>query len=206
MADPCIIRSGEVVALDDPRLSDTGCVIETGVIIRPALDETTVKKVAPAKSKKTTQEIKKEVQTVVEEPAADIDSDSAVVEKESTTTIAQETVDTTTSVEKSPDFEMTPIAALAVAGAIAVVGASTTAAGGVGAIQTKLAALFGSKTAATVAGGATVAAGMIVAVKALENKVDNLETDLKKTKDDVNSASSTIDRIDDLLSRLETLE
>jgi hypothetical protein len=35
----CIIRSGEIVHLDDPRLNDQSCVIEPGAIIRPPTEQ-----------------------------------------------------------------------------------------------------------------------------------------------------------------------
>jgi ribosome assembly protein YihI (activator of Der GTPase) len=43
---------------------------------------------------------------------------------------------------------------------------------------------------------------MIVAVKALEGKMGKLEDDMKKAKEEVGGAASSIDRIDALLSRL----
>jgi hypothetical protein len=53
-----------------------------------------------------------------------------------------------------------------------------------------------------VASTAVITAGTIVAVKALEGKMNGLEKDLEKTKKEVGDAASSIDRIDSLLDRL----
>jgi hypothetical protein len=47
----CLIRSGEVVSLEDSRLNDADCVIEPGAIIRPPVDATeeVVKEDSPKK-------------------------------------------------------------------------------------------------------------------------------------------------------------
>jgi hypothetical protein len=96
-----------------------------------------------------------------------------------------------------------PMTAAIAAGAVIAV-AGTAAAGGAvsgfSAIQAKLASVLGAK--GTVATAAVVTAGTIVAVKALENKMSNLEKDLVKTKKEVGETASSIDRIDALLDKL----
>ena len=217
MADPCIVKSGEIVTIDDPRLSDTGCTIEAGVVIRPPVDETTVKQIEkPVEEKKASPPIQPQKPAIVKkaEPVAPPPKSAleAVVEKPAvaeSSKPAAEMQTTVTAPDPQPKEEtylgMTPeVAAIAAVGAVAVVGGAvaTSAAGGVSAVQAKLASLFGSKAGATVAGGAVVTAGMIVAVKALEGKMGKLEDDMKKAKEEVGGAASSIDRIDALLSRL----
>ena len=55
---------------------------------------------------------------------------------------------------------------------------------------------------ATVVTTTVVTAGTIVAVKALENKMNTLERDLAKTKKEVGDAASSIDKIDAMLDKL----
>jgi hypothetical protein len=89
------------------------------------------------------------------------------------------------------------------AGAVALAGTAVvgSAAGGFSTLQAKLASLFGSSKVA-VASAAVVTAGTIVAVKALERKMNTLESDLVKTKKEVGETASSIDRIDALLDKL----
>lgn len=116
-----------------------------------------------------------------------------------TTSVPEPQPKETTYLGMSPE-----VATIAAVGTVAVVGGAvaTSAMGGVSAVQTKLASLFGSKAGAAAATGAVVTAGMIVAVKALEGKMGKLEEDMNKAKEEVGGAASSIDRIDALLSRL----
>jgi hypothetical protein len=79
--------------------------------------------------------------------------------------------------------------------------AATSMMGGVSTLQAKVGSMFGASKA-TVATATVVTAGTIVAVKALESKMNKLESDLSRTKGDVGEASKSIDRIDELLSKL----
>jgi len=92
---------------------------------------------------------------------------------------------------------------MAVGATVAVAGtaAAGSALGGISAIQAKLASFFGS-TKGVVATATIVTAGTIVAVKALEKKMNTLEQDIEKTKKEVGDTASSIDRIDALLDKL----
>lgn len=69
MADPCVIKSGEIVTIDDPRLSDSDCVVEAGVVIRPPTDETTIKQIEkPVEEKKEVKVVKKVIEKKAEPP------------------------------------------------------------------------------------------------------------------------------------------
>jgi len=85
--------------------------------------------------------------------------------------------------------------------AVAGTAAAGSVAGGFSAIQAKIASVFGASKG-TVVTATVVTAGTIVAVKALENKMINLEKDLVKTKKEVGDAASSIDRIDAMLDKL----
>ncbi len=208
MAD-CIIKAGESIDPTDSRLSDTACVIEDGVIIRPPPDLSVADEPAP-KPKKAAPKIQK----------------APVVEKAVNAEVVEETVAPETAPEPAsavataahtsapdpapPDFPDDPpsvlnptTVALAAGAAVAVAGtaAAGSAAGGLSALQAKIASLFGSTKGTIIAAG-TVTAGTIVAVKALERKMNNLENDLEKTKKEVGDTASSIDRIDALLDRL----
>jgi len=213
MADPCFIKSGEIVTIDDPRLSDTDCVIEAGVIIRPPADETTVKEVEKHVEEKTeVKEIKHTVKKRVELPL-EPEPPPAVVETPPVKTVVTNptTVSTAATAVPAPApkeeiyFGMSPeMATVAAVGTIAAVGGAVAAStmGGFSAVQAKLASIFGSKAAATATAAVAVTAGTIAAVKALEGKVGKFEEDMKKAKEEVGGAASSIDRIDALLSRL----
>lgn len=210
MAETCVVKSNEIVTVDDPRLSDTGCIIEPGVVIRPPVDETTVKKIEkPVEKKKAIKATKLivEKKTEVAPPALAVEPLPVITAPAAKIAPVTHTAAVIHDPRPSEDayMGMTPeTIAVAAIGTIAVVGGAvaTSAAGGVSAVQTKIASIFGSKAAATAAGGAVVTAGMIVAVKALESKMSNLEKDMNKAKDEVGGAASSIDRIDALLSRL----
>lgn len=207
MADPCVVKSGEVVTIDDPRLSDTGCTVEAGVVIRPPTDETTVQAVEkPAPVKRVEKPAKRveKVEVIQPETPPPPDMPPVPMPVAAPVTTAQIVVPPPQPKDNSV-LGMTPEAAM-VAGAVtvaAVGGAvATSAMGGVSAVQAKVASLFGSKATVAVASGAAVTAGMIVAVKALESKMGKLEKDMDKAKEEVGGAASSIDRIDQLLSRL----
>jgi outer membrane biosynthesis protein TonB len=207
MPDTCIIKEGEIVLLDDPRLNDPSCTIEPGAIIRPPVDETAVEDVPTPPALKKNIKVKPAPKPV-DAPSVVPEPPPAPVEK----VVELPKVQAHTEVPADPPpkkdaeglLSITPEAAMVVAGvtvaAAAGAAVATSAMGGVSAVQTKLASLFGSK--AGIAATAAVAAGTIVAVKALEAKMGKLETDMKKAKEDVDGAASSIDRIDQLLSRL----
>lgn len=206
MADACILKSGEIVLLDDPRLSDPACSIEPGVIIRPPVDSSVVDDQKPEQKKPRSKtqmkkaDVKPEPKVEVKAEALQTTAKQPVVK---TKTKSHVEVPSDAPLKKETSFELTPEAAMIAAGVtVAVAGGAvaTSAAGGLSAVQAKIASLFGSKGA--VAGAAAVTAGTIVAVKALESKMGKLEKDMKKAKEDVRGAASSIDRIDELLSQL----
>lgn len=206
MPETCVIKSGEIILLDDPRLNDPGCSIEPGVVIRPPIDESAVEeqvKDAPKPVKKKQVAVKSEPAKVVEEVEAPppLTKPLEVTKKVATTT--QVVIPSKPAPQSNDSLDISPEAIMiATTAAVVLAGtaAATSAAGGFSALQAKISSLFGSK--ATVATAAAVTAGTIVAVKALEAKMNNLEKDMKKAKEDVAGAASSIDRIDELLSRL----
>jgi hypothetical protein len=207
MAEPCIIKTGESVDVNDPRLNDTGCAIEPGAIIRPPADLSVavpaVKKAAAVKQDRAPRvmpvatpppsekfEAKEEVATDVVASHTSVESSTAIV-------VQPEPVQ-----KVDPPMDPATVATIAVGGvAVAGAAAASSAMGGFSAVQAKIASLFGS-TKAVVASTAVITAGTIVAVKALEGKMNGLEKDLEKTKKEVGDAASSIDRIDSLLDRL----
>lgn len=207
MPNTCIIKEGEVVLLDDPRLNDPNCTIEPGAIIRPPVDETVVEDTPPQPAPKKIVKAKP-APKLIDTPIAVPEPQPAPVEKVVELPKVQAHTEAPSDPAPKKDaeglFSITPETALVAAGvvAMAAVGGAiaTSAMGGVSAVQAKFASLFSSK--ATVAAAAAVTAGTIVAVKALETKMGKLETDMKKAKEDVDGAASSIDRIDELLSRL----
>jgi len=209
MADPCIVKSGEVVVIGDPRLSDTGCTVETGVIIRTPADPSVALPAKPA-PRPALKPVPKPVQVVavpvVEKPpekVMDVERFAEFASPRVTKPALQATVvqQEPTVKEETPSMDPTTLTTLTV-GAVAVAGAAaaSSALGGFSAIQAKVASLFGAK--ATVVTAATVTVGTIVAVKALESKMNKLEVDLDKTRKEVGETSAAADRIDELLSRL----
>lgn len=207
MPDPCIVRSGEKVGISDPRLSDTGCAIEPGVIIRPPTDLSVS---APVK-------IPSAIPARIFSPAPPVGTPTPAAKSEETSQltppapqkIAEKEVQNHASaaveVQSDPQKPEIPsdssATAIIVAGAIAAAAAAAASSlGGVSGIQEKIASIFGSKV--TVATAAVVTAGTIVAVKAIEHKMKNLESDLAKTKKEVVDTASSIDRIDALLDKL----
>jgi len=214
MAD-CIIRSGESVDPRDSRLSDTACMIESGVIIRPAPDLAVAVAAEPppppplqmqAPPVQAPPHITKPVvpptppaPVIVEEPPPI----PAVVKTSETvahTVVPSEPV--VVKVEEPSAINPTTVM-IAAGAAVAVAGTATVgfASGGLSAFQAKAAALLGTSKG-TIAAATVVTAGTIVAVKALESKMGKLEKDMKRAKDDVNGAASSIDRIDALLDKL----
>ena len=215
MAD-CTIKSGEVVFIDDPRLNDEGCKIEPGAVIRPkpefvpeekvTVPTAAVNPVAPIATP-----IKKEInQKVIEslaaltapEPADSLDSSTSTAEMVSGEAVTQAHV--APSEDDNNSFEIDTLTAAIVGAALALASAGAVSAGSISSfassIKAKVATAFGSKGAVVTA--ATVTAGTIVTVKALEFKMSNLEKDMKKAKEEVGGAASSIDRIDELLNRL----
>lgn len=208
MAD-CIIKAGESIDPTDSRLSDTACVIEDGVIIRPPPDLSVADEEAP-KPKKSAPKIQKT--PAVEKVPQVAAVEEAVIPEEVKQPAPVVVTEAHTSapdpappdVPDDPPGVLNPTTvALAAGAAVAVAGtaAAGSAAGGLSALQAKIASLFGTSKGA-VAATSVVAAGTIVAVKALEGKMNNLEQDLAKTKKEVGDTSSSIDRIDALLDRL----
>ena len=196
MAD-CVIRSGESVDPIDPRLSDTACTIETGVIIRPPPDLTVVAEI-PKKIKP--QRVSAPVVPVVA-PAPVVEGPKTIAQAAAVAHVAVvETEAPIPPAEPSADVNLT-IALVGGAAAVAGTAAVGGAMGGFSALQAKVAAMLGTSKGA-VAGAAVVTAGTIVAVKAIESKMAKLEKDLEKTKKDIGETSSSADRIDALLDRL----
>ena len=206
MPDACVIKSGEIILLDDPRLNDPGCSIEPGVVIRPPVDESAIEeqvKDVPKPVKKKQVAVKSEPAKVVEEVETPPPLTKPLEVAKKVTTTTQVVVPSKPALQSNDSLDITPEAIMiATTAAVVLAGtaAATSAAGGFSALQAKISSLFGSK--ATVATAAAVTAGTIVAVKALEAKMNNLEKDMKKAKEDVAGAASSIDRIDELLSRL----
>lgn len=213
----CLIKSGEIVGLDDERLNDALCVIEPGVIIRPPVDATeeVVKEDSPKKrpglpaavndNLKPAPDFKK---IVVASPPVDLTDDAIeekeeVIEKEPSQNVEKKSTTTEVS-SQAQETNLTPaeVADVTIALGVAAAGVAAASAisGGLSTVQAKISSLFGTKAA--VATVATVTAGTIVAVKALESKMGNLEKDMEKAKEEVGGAASSIDRIDELLNRL----
>jgi Zn-dependent alcohol dehydrogenase len=132
-----------------------------------------------------------------EEVATDVVASHTSVESSTAIVVQPEPVQ-----KVDPPMDPATVATIAVGGvAVAGAAAASSAMGGFSAVQAKIASLFGS-TKAAVASTAVITAGTIVAVKALEGKMNGLEKDLEKTKKEVGDAASSIDRIDSLLDRL----
>ena len=197
----CSVKSGETIYTSDPRLLNPDCLIEAGVIIRPDPEIKDTGKQSKAKVVKKV-EVQKEQPAEVQQPIA--------VEKPQ----EQELVEVVGVEEPPPKFEervavespSTLTAAVVGAAGAAVLGgtalAVTNGAGVVGAIQAKVASLFGNKVvaAAAVTG---VTAGAIVAVKAMEKKMNTFEKDIKSGKLDIDAAATSLSNIDRLLCELE---
>ena len=220
MAD-CIVRSGESVDPSDSRLSDTACIIEMGVIIRPPPDLTMATNEAPppaqsaattpqplpaAKVSRVTAPALPKVEEAPQQPAVELNSEEQVSVSRSPASVAHTVAPE--PAKQSPVIEdpglVNPTTIMVAAGAaVAVAGTAVagSAFGGLSAIQAKIASIFGTSKGAVVT-ATVVTAGTIVAVKALEKKMNTLEKDLEKTKEEVGSAASSIDRIDALLDRL----
>lgn len=207
MAD-CIIKSGESVDPSDYRLSDTACTIEPGVIIRPPPDltlavEPVPVKPAPAAAVKLPIVPKlpipiqsvAAVEVIKEAPPSRAPASVAYTE-------APDPTQTVAPIEEPSAINPTTMM-VAAGAAVAVVGTAAvgSAMGGISAIQAKIASVFGTSKGAVVT-ATVVTAGTIVAVKALEKKMNSLEQDLEKTKKEVGDTASSIDRIDALLDRL----
>jgi hypothetical protein len=213
----CLIKSGEIVGLDDDRLNDTECVIEPGAIIRPPVDATeeVVKEDSPKKeselpaaSNDKPSPAKDFKKIAVASPSVDltkttIEENAETTKKEPSKNVEKKSMTTAVPVQAQeknvPPAEVADVA-IALGVAAAGVAAASAISGGLSTVQAKISSLFGTKAA--VATVATVTAGTIVAVKALESKMGNLEKDMEKAKEEVGGAASSIDRIDELLNRL----
>ena len=80
----CIIKSGEIVSLEDLRLNDPSCTIEAGVIIRPPLSPEVepVDKKAEAKPIKVKKQVEiKKTEAKPEEVVAKVEAPKAVPQK-----------------------------------------------------------------------------------------------------------------------------
>jgi len=207
----CIIKADESVEPSDSRLSDTACVIESGVIIRPPPDLTLADKSQPAKLAPIKPKfVKPAMPSLLPQFVAPV-SQVKVIDKQPEVvatpgaTVAHTMVSSSPPAEavEQPDIFNPTTTMIAVGAVVAVAGTAVagTAMGGFSTLQTKLATVFGTSKGA-VATAAVVTAGTIVAVKALEKKMNSLETDLEKTRKEVGEASSSIDKIDALLDRL----
>jgi len=198
----CIIKSGESVDPADPRLSDTACMIETGVIIRPPPDlavayEPVVKSQKKVSLPPAVPKIESQIIEVKpEKPEVAVPETAAVV--------YTSVPDLPQPVDVEDPGILNPTTAMIAVGAVlAVAGtaAAGSASGGLSSLQTKIASVFGTSKGA-IATATVVTAGTIVAVKAIEKKMNTLEQDLEKTKKEVGNAASSIDRIDALLDKL----
>lgn len=207
--ESCIIRNGETVYSNDPRLLDPSCVLEEGVVIRPEPPQ--VKDTGKAKVSKSPQKIK----VIPQPPPQPVEPQPLVVSP--TETQDTETIEValppkpsfSESVEDSSDPAVVmTIAAVGITGAagVAAVGAMANTSAIIGSVKLKISSLLGNKAAVTVIGGGAVTAGAIVAVKALEAKVKNYEKEMKESKLELVGISSSVDRIDLLLSKLENDE
>ena len=209
MAD-CIIKSGESVDPQDSRLSDTACVIESGVIIRPAPDLTVAVAVEPQPPPPLQMQAPPRVVKPILPPKPVLpppieETPPPPIVKAVAETVAHTVVPpapVTVKIEE-PNV-INPTTVMIAAGAVVAVAGTAAvgfATGGMSAFQAKAASLLGTSKG-TIAAATVVTAGTIVAVKALESKMGKLESDMKRAKDDVNGAASSIDRIDALLDKL----
>ena len=203
MDEPCRIKSGEVVSIDDPRLLSPDCIIEPGVIIRAGADTSVddTGKIEPeVKVSPTPKRAKKSKKAPVNLPIVQtVHQDTppaAVVHPRANAQTVQ--VEQPVDVQHPDSILNTPMAITAAVVAIASAAVTVSSAGGVSAIQGKIASMSGNKALAA----SGVAVGTIVAVKEIERKMNLIEADLTRTKDEINSASESIDRIDALLNRL----
>jgi len=211
----CIIKSGESVEPSDPRLSDTACMIETGVIIRPPPDlvvaiEPTAQAVVEMIPPPRPRAVALPVTAPAPVPKPELIAAEVKVEEPKAVSRAPASV-AYTAVPDHPQpvpIEdpgiLNPTTAMVAVGAVAAVAgtaAAGSAMGGISVLQAKIASVFGTSKGA-IATATVVTAGTIVAVKALEKKMNTLEKDLEKTKEEVGSAASSIDRIDALLDKL----
>ena len=206
--ESCIIRNGETVYSNDPRLLDPSCALEEGVVIRPEPPQ--VKDTGKAKVSKSPQKIKvipqPDPQPVDPQPLV-----AVAVEKETTETI-EVILPPKKSFSDSVEDSSDPIAVIAIA-AVGITGAASVAAVGamantsaiIGSVKLKITSLLGNNVAIA-AGAGVLTAGTIVAVKALEAKVKNYEKEMKESKLELVGISSSVDRIDLLLSKLENDE
>ena len=203
----CIIRAGESVDPTDPRLSDTACIIETGVIIRPPPDltlavEPVVKKaVVPKPPKPTVVAPLPMIEIPIEPPVTDTVVATGTAAAVAHTAVPDAQIDAPPMEEPGVINPTTVMVAAGAAVAVAGTAAAGSAMGGLSAIQAKIASVFGTSKGA-IATATVITAGTIVAVKALESKMNNLEKDLEKTKKEVGDTASSIDRIDALLDKL----
>jgi len=205
----CIIRSGEIVHLDDPRLNDQSCVIEPGAIIRPPTEqivEPITQKVEEPKKKPSPKRVEKKESAAVDQKKTEVVVVPSSTQVKVPEVVKREVVEVPQPPPKVDEgLSSSDLAAGAAVLGVAAIGtaAATSAMGGISAVQAKITSLFGSKAAAVTA-AAGVTAGTIVAVKALEAKMGNLERDMNKAKEEVGGAASSISRIDELLDRLSS--
>jgi len=212
----CIIKSGESVEPSDPRLSDTACMIETGVIIRPPPDlvvaieptaQAVVEMIPPPRPRAVALPVP--VPVPVHKPeliaAAEVEAEEPKAISRAPASVAYTAVpDQPQAMPVEDPGILNPTTVMVAVGAVAAVAGTAVAGsamGGVSALQAKIASVFGTSKGAIVT-ATVVTAGTIVAVKALEKKMNTLEKDLEKTKEEVGSAAASIDRIDALLDKL----
>ena len=210
MAD-CIIKSGESVDPSDARLSDTACTIESGVIIRPPPDLTLA--VEPPPKPAAAVKLPRVITLPILPPEQKVAVPAVQDQKAEPASRAPASVAYTAAPDPGGTLApvedqglINPTTVMVAAGAaVAVAGTAVagSAMGGLSTIQAKIASIFGSSKGAVVT-ATVVTAGTIVAVKALEKKMNSLEQDLEKTKKEVGDTASSIDRIDALLDRLES--
>lgn len=210
----CIIKAGESIEPSDSRLSDTACLIEPGVIIRPPPDLTVAVEPVPqvvspkiSKPKANVKVVKEPIASkadIIEPSVLPVQTIPAVVNRAPAAVAHTAVPNVVKALPPEDQGVINPTTVmLAVGATVAVAGtaAAGSALGGISAVQAKLASFFGSAKG-VVATATVVTAGTIVAVKALEKKMNTLEQDIEKTKKEVGDTASSIDRIDALLDKL----
>ena len=209
--DSCIIKEGEAVYASDPRLLDTNCTLEAGVVIRP--DEPAVKDTGKAKTAKALPRPKPQppapvvVLPAAEPPALVVSPAAPVIETKETLEVVVAPRFSETVENDIPIATVITVAAVGVAGvaATAAIGAMTNTTAAIATLKLKITSLLGNKVAIA-AGAGVVTAGTIVAVKTLESKFKSYEKEMKESRLEVEGISTAVDKIDLLLSKLENDE
>ena len=203
MAEACIVKSGETVEVTDPRLGDTGCTIEPGVIVRPPADLSTDvdpdKEPAP-KPKKAKVDAKSVANVAAPENIKEKNEAAWIQpERKSLTSMEETTVAQPEPVQKEIDMQLDPATIMSIVAGLVAATVTVGFSGG-SSLQSRASSFFGSSK--TVAAATAATAGTIVAVKVLESRMKNLESDLSKARKAVDETAETAKRIDALLDRI----